>query len=280
MLRARPWWACLFFGLALSFKLQAVFFLPVLLIMMLVNRQRLVAVLAIPAAFAAMLVPAWLAGRSLSSLLMVYPNQISTGGTGGAAGRSGGGGLSTQSTGLGTWTKNAPTLYQWVNGSTGWVILGAACAAAILIGATYWLAWRAGPLSTGQIVLLAAALVLAVPFFLPEMHERYFLSRRRADRPGRIPRAPVLAGRSRGEPVLGAQLRAVPVEPDAGGAAAGRVRRVPGRAGHPGGASARAGRTRVAWVAVDRAARSTGSPQDLLDGPPSRTSSQPGMTGR
>jgi Gpi18-like mannosyltransferase len=279
LLRARPWWACLFFGLALSFKLQAVFFLPVLLIMMLVNRQRLVAVLAIPAAFAAMLVPAWLAGRSLSSLLMVYPNQISTGGTGGAAGRSGGGGLSTQSTGLGTWTKNAPTLYQWVNGSTGWVILGAACAAAILIGAT-WLAWRAGPLSTGQIVLLAAALVLAVPFFLPEMHERYFyladvLTVLAAFHVRRfwpvalvvnlcsvLSYAPFLWNRTPVALPLVAFAEFLAVLVTLGVLVLGLVE--PGWRG----------------LRSTARARSTGSTQDLLDGPPSRTSSQPGMTGR
>ena len=32
LLRAKPWWASIFFAIALSFKLQAMFFLPVLLI--------------------------------------------------------------------------------------------------------------------------------------------------------------------------------------------------------------------------------------------------------
>jgi Gpi18-like mannosyltransferase len=174
LLRADPWWACVFLGLALSFKLQAIFFLPVLLIVMVVNRQRLLAVLAVPAVFAAMLLPAWLAGRGLTSLLMVYPNQITTGGAaGGASGRGGGPGASAVSSPLGTWTKNAPTLYQWVNGSIWWVMLGAAMAVVILAGVAI-LTWRHRPLSEPQIVVLAAALVLAVPFLLPEMHERYF----------------------------------------------------------------------------------------------------------
>ena len=37
---------------------------------------------------------------------------------------------------------------------------------------TAWL--RKRPLSTPEIVVLATTVVLAVPFFLPEMHERYF----------------------------------------------------------------------------------------------------------
>src|SRR6478609_7128385 len=92
LLRKKPWWAATFFGVALSFKLQAIFLLPVLLIGLVVNRQRLLALLAVPAAFAVMLVPAILAGRDLSSLLMIYPHQVSTGGAATAGtGFSGGG---------------------------------------------------------------------------------------------------------------------------------------------------------------------------------------------
>ena len=64
-----------------------------LLIVLVVNRQRLLSLLAVPATFAVMLLPAALAGRDLTSLLMVYPNQISTGGTGvGGAGFAAGSG--------------------------------------------------------------------------------------------------------------------------------------------------------------------------------------------
>ncbi|HOZ59746.1 MAG TPA: hypothetical protein PKY70_16310, partial [Nakamurella multipartita] len=222
----------------------------------------------------------WLAGRSLSSVLMVYPNQISTGGTGGGgAGRGGGGGLSTQSTGLGTWTKNAPTFYQWVNGATGWVILGALMAAAIMAGAAI-LAWRARPLSSGQIVLLAAALVLAVPFFLPEMHERYFyladvLTVLAAFHVRRfwpvavvvnlcsvLSYAPFLWNRTPVALPLVAFAEFLAVLVTLGVLVRGLVE--PGWRG----------------LRSSAPARSTGPPQDLLDGPPSRTSSQPGMTGR
>lgn len=186
LLRGRPWWACVFLGLALSFKLQAIFFLPVLLIVLVVNRQRLLALLAVPATFLAMLLPAAVAGRSWSSLLAVYPNQVTSGGVGAGAGASrfgaggfgagfggGPGGGTAAGAGLGTWTRNAPTMFQWVGGSVGWLVLGLVIAAVLLVGLAL-LAWRSGPLGDAQIVLLAAAAVLAVPFFLPQMHERYF----------------------------------------------------------------------------------------------------------
>lgn len=95
LLRRRPWLACALFGLAFAFKLQAIFLLPVLVAVLLVNRLRVRALVAVPLAFFAALLPAWVAGRGLLSQLAVYPAQITGGsGGGGALGdpaRSGGG---------------------------------------------------------------------------------------------------------------------------------------------------------------------------------------------
>ncbi|HEY5879836.1 MAG TPA: glycosyltransferase 87 family protein, partial [Nakamurella sp.] len=169
LLRGRDWWACAFFGLALAFKLQAIFFLPALLIVLVVNRRRLRALLAIPATFVAMLLPAALAGRGWGSLLMVYPNQVTAGDGGGVGGRGGGGSAG----GLGSLTKNAPTMFQWVGGSSVALLLGLVIGALLVTGIGV-LAWRARPLTEPQIVLTVTAIVLAVPFVLPQMHERYF----------------------------------------------------------------------------------------------------------
>lgn len=191
LITRKPWWACVFFALGLSFKLQAVFFLPVLVIVMVVNKQRLLALLAVPAVFGAMLLPAALAGRDLSALLSIYPNQISGGGTataggfGGAGGGAANGGIpaaggAPRGRGFGasadSLTQNAPTFYQWITAgtSTVWKYLGLAAAGVMVlfVGAVAWL--RRRPLSAAQIVVLGTTLVLAVPFLLPQMHERYF----------------------------------------------------------------------------------------------------------
>ena len=198
LLRNKPWWAAAFFGVALSFKLQAIFFLPVLIIVLVVNRQRLLALLAVPAAFAVMLVPAILAGRDLGSLLMIYPHQVSTGGaatagTGFSGGGSGAGQLarggsgappgSTGARGFGqpggsgnALTQNAPTFYQWLGTSAGaiWKYLGLAASALVVAGVALATWLRRRPLTSAEMVVLATTVVLAVPFFLPEMHERYF----------------------------------------------------------------------------------------------------------
>lgn len=95
LLKERPMWACVFFGLAISFKLQAIFFLPVLLVVLLKRRtplKHLVKYLVlIPAIFLLLLIPAFVAGRDAWSLLTIYAGQISTGGVGGAGQFNGGG---------------------------------------------------------------------------------------------------------------------------------------------------------------------------------------------
>ena len=80
LLTDRPAWACVFFGLALSFKLQAVFFLPVLFVLLLRRRLPLQYLVLIPLVFLLMLAPAFIAGRGAASLLTIYVNQASNGG--------------------------------------------------------------------------------------------------------------------------------------------------------------------------------------------------------
>ena len=59
--------ASAWFGLGFGFKLQAIFLLPLLIAVVIVNRHKWWSLLAAPAAFFASLVPALIAGRSLAS---------------------------------------------------------------------------------------------------------------------------------------------------------------------------------------------------------------------
>ena len=154
LLRRQTALACAAFGLAFAFKLQAVFFLPALVVLVVVNRQRLRGLALVPAAFLAALVPAWVAGRSLASQLSVYPAQVANpsgagaaaagvagppagglgggvrggggfggGGPGGGGGFGGGGGATTSAH---SFTSNAPTWYAWLpaDASTVWKWVG------------------------------------------------------------------------------------------------------------------------------------------------------------
>lgn len=199
-MRGRPWPASAWFGVALALKLQAIFLLPLLLGVLVINRLRVRALLAAPAAFLACLVPALLAGRGLASQLAIYPLQVTDpsgiGGTVGQAVGPGGGparppagppppgssGASGASGGGFTlndgqsFTHNAPTPYAWLppDASAGWKYAGLAVAAAVVMGFGAWLLARRRPLSSPQVLLVAAASTLVIPLLLPEMHERYF----------------------------------------------------------------------------------------------------------
>ncbi|SER12675.1 Protein of unknown function [Microlunatus flavus] len=207
LLRRRTALACAFFGLAFAFKLQAVFFLPALLVLLVVDRQRLRGLVLAPLAFVAALVPAWLAGRSLLSQLSVYPQQVANpsgaGGSGvarsgsggfrgapggvpgrggfgqggfgqGGPGRGGGGGGGSET--AHSFTHNAPTWYAWLPGDAAatWKWVGLAVAAAVALAFAVWLVARRRRLAPAEMLLVAATLSLVVPLLLPEMHERYF----------------------------------------------------------------------------------------------------------
>ena len=200
LLRRRTALACAAFGLAFAFKLQAVFVLPALLVLLVVDRQRLRGLVLAPATFVAALVPAWVAGRGLLSQLAVYPAQVtnSSGAVGGVAARpgaglgrgagggfGGGGGGGALGDGGGarggtesahSFTNNAPTWYAWLpaDASTTWKWVGLGLAAAVGLALAVWLVARRRRLAPGEMLLVAATLSLVVPLLLPEMHERYF----------------------------------------------------------------------------------------------------------
>jgi len=196
LMKGRPGLASAWLGVSFALKLQAIFLLPVLVGVVLVNRHRLRSLLWAPVSFLACLVPALLAGRGLVSQLMVYPAQIldpaGTGvtvgggaGAGGPGGRPGGvpGGAGAPGGGTGgftlndgqSFTHNAPTPYAWLsaNAPVGWKYAGLALTALVVLGFGVWLLRRRRPLDAGQILLVAATASLLIPMLLPEMHERY-----------------------------------------------------------------------------------------------------------
>ncbi|WP_153035163.1 glycosyltransferase 87 family protein [Amycolatopsis sp. YIM 10] len=155
-LRHRPYLACAFFGLALAFKLQAIFLFPVLLLLVLAKRVPWRALLLVPAVYLVLDVPALLIGADPVALLTIYATQTET---------------------YGQLTLNAPNAYQFLTGVTDTDVLkavGVALTGALLLGGIVALLARATELTTTRILLLATVSALLVPYFLPAMHERYF----------------------------------------------------------------------------------------------------------
>ena len=153
LLRHRYAWMWVMWGLAFAFKLQAVFLLPLLLIagMRFKLWKWSWTVLAIFIVFA---IPAMLAGRSFSSILQIYTQQVGF---------------------YNALTLHAPNFYQWIPNSLFsyfhyfGIVLTMSLVVAIALLVYYYERF-----SDQALLLVATLIVLVVPFFLPEMHERYF----------------------------------------------------------------------------------------------------------
>jgi Gpi18-like mannosyltransferase len=155
-IQRRPNLSLFFFSVALSFKLQAVFLLPLFTVLLIKRRVPVYSFLIIPTTYMLSILPAWLVGRPLVELLMTYPAQA---------------GLYPQL------TLNAPNLYQWLPDEPGLLEKPGTILAALLVGLLCLVSWRSVvPLDRDVIVKLSLVSALLLPFTLPHMHERYFFA--------------------------------------------------------------------------------------------------------
>ncbi|MCA2002300.1 MAG: hypothetical protein LDL51_10585 [Chloroflexi bacterium] len=155
LLQDKPFPALILFGAAFSFKAQAVFLSPLLLLLTFKKRIPWGYYLFVPVVYLLMTLPALAAGRSLSSVAGVYLEQAET---------------------FRSLSMKAPNLYLFVSNEhyeAGLYIgLTAAFLAALIWSAGY--ALKIAEMKRETIVLCAAASAAMLPFLLPKMHERYF----------------------------------------------------------------------------------------------------------
>jgi Gpi18-like mannosyltransferase len=149
--------AMICFGLALAFKLQALFFLPVIVILLFKRELPAVKLLWIPAVLLFAHAPAAWLGRPLDDVLGIYLAQAGTNEP---------------------LVMNAPTWFTWLPHEPFDVMLwlgvlaaGVACLLLLLV------ALRSKANATPDFIIrLSTAVLLVVPFLLPKMHERYFFA--------------------------------------------------------------------------------------------------------
>jgi Gpi18-like mannosyltransferase len=158
-LRGRANLAWGFWGVALAFKLQAIFLLPFLLFWTISRRERWTAPLYAAWWFLLLSIAPLLEGAGISSLWAAYTSQAHVANLG----------LSF----------NAPTIYTWLPASAGYQHLGviqkvgqAVTALAVLI--YLWPARRRRHDNKHTLLVYAALSCFLVTFLLPGMHERYF----------------------------------------------------------------------------------------------------------
>ena len=153
-LSGRQTWAFIAFGLSLAFKPQAVFLAPFLLWMLVKKQVDWRYFFLSPLVYIATLLPAWIIGRPLGDLLMIYIN---------SAGQ------------YRRLTSNAPNLYQWIpNRYFSWYPVGVAFAAIVVIAIAILVYMSRVEMTKSLVVYLATFSVLIMPFILPNMHDRYY----------------------------------------------------------------------------------------------------------
>lgn len=153
--KGKQWLALVSFGFALAIKAQAIFFAPFLLALFLKRQLSWKPFLLVPVIYLLMLAPTWIAGRNFSDLLSIYARQSNT---------------------YHELSKHAPNFYIWFPDSAydyiypAGLVLGLSVAFLIIAG----LIKSQRVVDRDLIVQMAFVFVLAVPYFLPKMHERYF----------------------------------------------------------------------------------------------------------
>ena len=145
----------LLFALSLSFKLQAVFLLPMAVVLLGCGKIRLKDVWAFPAGFVGASLPALLAGRSISDTFSIYLSQ-------------------TQA--YPYLSLNAPSFWSLLDNGYFTNMAGAPVLIAMSLSLSLLLLalWQGDRLNARSLVELGLIFSLMIPWLLPRMHERYF----------------------------------------------------------------------------------------------------------
>ncbi|MDB5244752.1 MAG: hypothetical protein JWN18_622 [Parcubacteria group bacterium] len=159
MLVDAPLIASLLFGVAISFKLQAIFFSPILIGYLVRRRDTWPYLIVPPGVFFLTVLPAWFSGGSLSYWLFIYGAQSSEYKY-----------LSVSAQSIFAFLQPLP-LTSTQTDLAFWAGLVAAGIVAIL---TVLLIARLPQLTIRALVTLSLASALVIPYLLPRMHERYF----------------------------------------------------------------------------------------------------------
>lgn len=144
-----------FIALAFSVKLQTIFFLPIILVLLLIKKIKWEDIWLFPVTFLTTLVPAIAAGRPVISTISIYFQQVG------------------EHPGL---VLNAPSVFQLMPEEPVGIfsiagILAAGCAVLALL----YYVWSKRELLDTKALLITAFLFCAIiPYLLPKMHDRYF----------------------------------------------------------------------------------------------------------
>lgn len=159
-LEGRPKTSVLLLAFAFSFKLQAIFLIPLWCAFWFTGRVKFRHLFLFPAGYAATILPALALGKPLGDILGVYWNQV---------------GEYTSSLAYNASSIFSFLPYQAEVNMTLAARLGIAAAFALVLVLLGLLFRRRGSVTPGLLLSAAAVMAIGVPFFLPYMHDRYFM---------------------------------------------------------------------------------------------------------
>lgn len=153
MVKERYALSMIFFGIAFAFKLQAMFFLPVILIYYFAaKKMRALNFLWIPVVFIIAALPAIFAGRGIVDTFTIYTKQTSI---------------------YENLTMECPNIYVFLPGDYAIFSKVGIMLTILILGIGACLLIHKGSMDSKEIVLLAVWSTMVCIYFLPAMHERY-----------------------------------------------------------------------------------------------------------
>lgn len=155
-IKERPNMAMLFFGIAFAFKLQPLWLAPLLVILWVNKKVDLKHFLWLPFCYLIGIIPAWIAGRPLSELLLIYLDQTSA-----------------ESWGLSLKYANLYYLIGETNFIEEYHTAGVWLSLGVFMIVLYYIGRKKLKINAEFILLLGGFVGILAPFFLPQMHERY-----------------------------------------------------------------------------------------------------------
>jgi Predicted integral membrane protein len=154
----RPGWSVAAIAVSLSFKLQAIFLMPVFLLFVFAKKMKVWHLFVFPAAYIVTILPAVFAGRNFWELLTLYYNNTG----------SIGDGLNYNSSSM-------YALFNFENISGPYAArIGIILALGFCVLVYLWMLLHYGHISNKALLGAAVLFCIGIPFLLPHMHDRYF----------------------------------------------------------------------------------------------------------
>ena len=146
------------YGFAFSFKLQAIFLAPFILWIIAAKKIRYTYLFICPIVYFLSIIPAWMLGRPIDDLLLIYYNQ---------------------SQNPEYFVPNIANIYSWIPGYMDMFLpigIGIIFTAFLVIVIAFLLHKKNINLDDEMLIFLATLCAILIPYILPKMHERYWFS--------------------------------------------------------------------------------------------------------